>query len=160
MDSHFETGHRVTVIASGQLAKHQRPEDLAKLIGKTGTVTGRGHGDLVEVRIPGATYTYEHLLHPSQLERIEDGPMPEGQLCDRLKSWAVHESYSATRGPRRGRCDRAAKAKDGDGIWACGIHLGADKRGEDNRKRGQRRRAWRDSAAGRSFLQANNEQGS
>lgn len=154
MTSQLETGHRVTIIASDQLASHQRPEDLAKLIGKTGTITGRGHGDLIEVRIPGAAYTYGHLLHPSQLERIEDGPMPEGQLCDRLKNWAVHESYSATRGPRGGKCDRKAKAKDGDGVWACGIHLGADKRGEENRKRGQQRRNWRNSAAGRSAFRA------
>lgn len=78
--------------------------------------------------------------------------MPEGQLCDRFKTYAVHESHSATRGPRRGRCDRKAKARDGDGIWACGIHLGADKRGEQNRQRGRQRRAWKNSPQRQELL--------
>lgn len=154
MTSHFEPGSRVRVIASGQHAPYHRPEDLSALLGKEGIVTGRTAGELIEARIAGAVVprSFGYLLHPSQLEALEPEEMPEGQLCDRLKNYAVHESHSATRGPRGGRCDRKAKAKDGDGTWACGVHLGADKRGEENRKRGQQRRNWKNSSERKTFL--------
>lgn len=83
--------------------------------------------------------------------------VPEGQLCDRLRNYATHEVYSATRGPRGAKCPRPAKAKDANGVWACGIHLGADKRGEQNRERGRQRRAWTNSSARADWL--NNKEG-
>ena len=157
MAEEFTAGRQALVIESDYLAPHQQPEDMAKLVGHTGLVTGRTYGRLVEVRILGDSFGY--LMHPSQLELLAEEPMPEGQLCDRLKNYEVHESYSATRGPRGGRCDRKAKAKDGNGTWACGIHLGADKRGEEARKRGQQRRAWRNSSEGRAFMREYKERG-
>jgi hypothetical protein len=154
MSTLFEAGSRVRVIASDEHASHHRAEDLAALLGKEGNVTGRTLGELIEVRIAGAVVpsNFGYLLHPSQLEALEPEAVPDGQLCDRLKNYAVHESHSATRGPRGGRCDRKAKARDGDGTWACGVHLGADKRGEENRKRGTQRRSWKNSRARKSWL--------
>lgn len=151
MVEEFRAGRQALIVDSGHAAKHQRSEDLARLVGKTAILTGRTSSLLVEVRVLGESFGY--LMHPGQLELLAEEPMPEGQLCDRLKNYAIHESHSATRGPRGGRCDRKAKAKDGDGTWACGIHLGADKRGEENRRRGQQRRSWRNSSEGRAFLQ-------
>jgi hypothetical protein len=153
MDQSFETGQRVKVIPSSTPTPTLRPEDMSRLLGSEGTVSGRTSGELIEVRIMGYVFHHEYLLHPSQLEAVEEEPMPEGQLCDRIKNYAVHESYSATRGPRRGRCERLATSKDWSGTWACSIHLGADKRGEQNRKRGMERRSWRNSSEGRAFLQ-------
>lgn len=66
--------------------------------------------------------------------------MPEGQLCERIRNYETHELLSAWQGPRGAHCPRPAKAKDANGVWACGIHLGADKRGEQNRERGRLRR--------------------
>lgn len=154
MDQPFEAGQRVKVIASPVVAPHLREQDLSRLLGKEGTVTGlRTPAGLVEVSILVSVLHYGHLLHPSQLEAVEEEPMPEGQLCDRLKNYAVHESHSATRGPRGGRCHRAATAKDWSGTWACSVHLGADKRGEQNRKRAMKNRTWRNSSEGRAFLE-------
>jgi hypothetical protein len=68
--------------------------------------------------------------------------VPEGQLCERLRNYETHEAWSATRGQRGAMCPRPAKARDRNGVWACGIHLGADKRGDQNRERGRQRRGW------------------
>lgn len=68
--------------------------------------------------------------------------VPEGQLCERIRNYETHEMRSAWQGPRGALCPRPAKAKDKSGLWACGIHLGADKRGEKNREAGQLRREW------------------
>lgn len=65
----------------------------------------------------------------------EPEAMPEGQLCDRYLPYEHHETFSSSRGPRGGKCMREAKSKDKEGVWACGVHLGADKRGEQNRER-------------------------
>lgn len=83
---------------------------------------------------------------------MEVDEMPEGQLCERLRHYEVHESHSATRGQRGAMCIRPAKGKDWAGRWACGIHLGADKRGEQNRKRGEARRAWKNSKGRAEWL--------
>lgn len=77
---------------------------------------------------------------------------PEGQLCDRLRNYETHEAHSATRGPRGAKCPRPAKARDANGVWACAVHLGADKRGEQNRERGRARRTWKNSPARREYL--------
>lgn len=67
--------------------------------------------------------------------------VPEGQLCERVRNYQTHEARSAWSGTRGAHCPRPAKAKDANGEWACGVHLGADKRGEQNRERGRQRRA-------------------
>ena len=65
----------------------------------------------------------------------EPDAMPEGQLCDRYLPYEHHETFSSSRRPRGGKCMRPAKSKDKEGVWACGVHLGADKRGQQNRER-------------------------
>ena len=65
--------------------------------------------------------------------------MPAGQLCERLRNYSTHEAHSAWQGPRGAHCPRPAKAKDKNGDWACGVHIGADKRGDQARIRAQKR---------------------
>lgn len=85
---------------------------------------------------------------------MSDEHTPEGQLCERIKNYETHEMHSAWQDPRGAHCPRPAKAKDANGVWACGVHLGADKRGVQNRERAKVRNAWKNSKSRRVWLES------